>query len=88
MNYVLRPRTQHNRQELQLLTIQESKFIHHLAGMSRIFEESKIGAFSKYKTFLQEIIRWIIFQQKLSQESRMFLEREIEKNTRRLTLKT
>ena len=86
MNYVLRPRTQHIHQELQLLTIQESKIIHHLARISRIFEKSKIGALSKYKTFLHEIIRWIILEQELSNESRRFLEREIEKKTRRLTL--
>ena len=57
INYVLneRPRTPNKNQEL--LTIQEAKNIKHLAGISRIFDKSKIGVFSNWKRFLQEIIR-------------------------------
>ena len=64
INYVLRPRTQNNYQEF--LTDQEARDIHHLARISRIFGKSKIGPFSNYKTFLQEIIRSVDFSSMLT----------------------
>ena len=66
INYVLRPRTPNNNQDF--LTIQEAKNIQHLAGISRIFDKSKIGLLSNWKRFLQEIIRWVKFVRMLSDD--------------------
>ena len=66
-------------------------------------ENSKIGILSNWKTILQEIIRlifsiniikrlyyifrWILFQKGISFQSKMFLEREMEKKTKRFLRK-
>jgi len=87
INYVLNERPRNPNKNQELLTIQEAKNIKHLAGISRIFDKSKIGVFSNWKRFLQEIIRWILFHHELSQESKRFLELEMENKTRRFLLK-
>ena len=62
-SYVLneRPRTPIINHEL--LTPQEARNIQHLAGVSRIFDKSKIGVLSSWKKFLQEIIRLVGFEE-------------------------
>ena len=87
------------------LNHEEATSIQRLAGISRIFDKSKIGILSNWKMILQEIIRlilsrniikcstlyaifrWILFQKGISIQSKMFLEREMEKKTRRFLRK-
>ena len=46
----------------ELLTQEETKNIQHLAGISRIFDKSKIGVLNNWKMFLQEIIRFVNYE--------------------------
>ena len=96
-----------NKRPRETLDQEEAKSIERLAGISRIFDKSKIGILSNWKTILQEIIRllfstniitfyiiyynyifrWILFHKGISFQSKMFLEREMEKKTKRFLRK-
>ena len=43
----------------ELLTQEEAQNIQHLAGISRIFDKSKIGQLANWKIILQEMIRFV-----------------------------
>ena len=106
-SYVLRPQrpSKPRETEVETLSQEEATSIQRLAGISRIFDKSKVGIFSHWKMILQEIIRlilsryiikcsayhdifrWILFQKAISSQSKMFLEREMEKKTRRFLRK-
>ena len=94
-----------NKRPRETLNQEEATSIQRLAGISRIFDKSKIGILSNWKTILQEIIRlifsiniikrstfyicfrWILFHKEISFQSKMFLEREMEKKTKRFLRK-
>ena len=44
----------------EMLTQEEAQNIQHLAGISRIFDKSKIGQLANWKIILQEIIRLLV----------------------------
>ena len=96
-SYVLRPQRPPKARETETLNQEEAASLQRLAGISRIFDKSKIGMFSHWKMILHEIIRlispwiiielhdtfrWILFQKVISTQSKMFLEREMEKKTK------
>ena len=63
-SYVLnddqRKRNDNQRKSRETLNQEEATSIQRLAGISRIFDKSKIGILSNWKMILQEIIRLIL----------------------------